>query len=67
MTAAINAAGALLRYLQDALCLPIHQIQTIHAFNAYVLRPYLCSTFAIQCIQQTFTQTLCYNDSYGEL
>lgn len=33
MTAAINAAGALLRYLQEALCLPIHQIQTIRAYS----------------------------------
>lgn len=33
MTAAINAAGALLRYLKEILCLPIHQIQTIHAYS----------------------------------
>jgi DNA mismatch repair protein MutS len=33
MTAAINAAGALLRYLQDVLCLPIHQIQTIRSYS----------------------------------
>ncbi len=33
MVAAINAAGALLRYLQDALCLPIHQIQEIRAYS----------------------------------
>lgn len=37
MGAAINAAGALLRYLQDALCLPIEQIQEI--------RPYSTSQF----------------------
>ena len=29
MVAAINAAGAFLRYLQETLCLPIHQIQEI--------------------------------------
>lgn len=33
MVAAINAAGALLRYLQEALCLPIHQIQDIRAYS----------------------------------
>ncbi len=33
MVAAINAAGALLRYLQEVLCLPIHQIQQIHAYS----------------------------------
>lgn len=33
MTSAINAAGALLRYLQDVLCLPIHHIQTISAYS----------------------------------
>ncbi len=33
MTAAINAAGALLRYIQDALCLPIHHIQQILAYS----------------------------------
>lgn len=33
MVAAINAAGALLRYLQDSLCLPIHQIQEVHAYS----------------------------------
>lgn len=33
MTAAINAAGALLHYLQEALCLPIHQIQDIRAYS----------------------------------
>jgi len=35
MSAAINAAGALLRYLQDVLCLPIHQIQTIQAYSTF--------------------------------
>jgi len=33
MTAAINAAGALLRYLQESLCLPIHQIQNISPYS----------------------------------
>jgi DNA mismatch repair protein MutS len=33
MVAAINAAGALLRYLQESLCLPIHQIQEIRAYS----------------------------------
>lgn len=33
MVAAVNAGGALLRYLQDALCLPIHQIQEIHPYS----------------------------------
>ena len=33
MVAAINAAGALLRYLQESLMLPIHQIQEIHAYS----------------------------------
>lgn len=33
MVAAINAAGALLRYLQEALCLPIHHIQDIRAYT----------------------------------
>lgn len=33
MIAAINAAGALLRYLQESLSLPIHQIQEIHAYS----------------------------------
>jgi DNA mismatch repair protein MutS len=37
MTSAIQAAGALLRYLQEVLCLPIHQIQEI--------RPYSTSQF----------------------
>lgn len=34
MVAAINAAGALLRYLQETLCLPIHQIQEIRPYSA---------------------------------
>lgn len=33
MVAAINAAGALLRYLQEELCLPIHQIQGVQAYS----------------------------------
>lgn len=33
MVAAIHAAGALLRYLQEVLCLPIHQIQEIHPYS----------------------------------
>lgn len=33
MTAAINAAGALLHYLKDTLCLPIHQIQDIRTYS----------------------------------
>ncbi len=33
MTAAIQAAGALLKYLQDTLCLPIHPIQAIHPYS----------------------------------
>lgn len=34
MVAAINAAGALLRYLQNDLCLPIQQIQEIRPYSA---------------------------------
>lgn len=34
MTAGINAAGALLHYLQDSLCLPIGQIQSIRTYSA---------------------------------
>lgn len=34
MAAAISAAGSLLRYLQETLCLPIHQIQEIRAYSA---------------------------------
>lgn len=33
MVAAINAAGALLRYLQEDLCLPIQQIQEIRTYS----------------------------------
>ncbi len=33
MVAAINAAGALLRYIQETLCLPIHQIQDLRAYS----------------------------------
>lgn len=33
MIPAINAAGALLRYLQDSLCLPIEHIQEIRPYN----------------------------------
>jgi DNA mismatch repair protein MutS len=33
MVAAINAAGALLRYIQESLCLPIHHIQEIHTYS----------------------------------
>ena len=33
MVAAINAAGALLRYLQESLCLPIIQIQEIRSYS----------------------------------
>lgn len=33
MAAAINAAGALLRYIQESLCLPIHHIQEIHTYS----------------------------------
>lgn len=33
MVAAINAAGALLRYLQESLCLPILQIQEIRSYT----------------------------------
>ncbi len=33
MVAAINAAGALLRYLQDALCLSIQHIQDIRSYS----------------------------------
>ena len=33
MVAAINAAGALLRYLQESLCLPILQIQEIRPYS----------------------------------
>jgi DNA mismatch repair protein MutS len=33
MLAAINAAGAILRYLQEGLCLPIHQIQEIRVYS----------------------------------
>ncbi|WP_068470493.1 DNA mismatch repair protein MutS [Candidatus Protochlamydia phocaeensis] len=39
MVAAINAAGALLRYLKDALCLPIEHIQD--------MRPYSTSQFLL--------------------
>lgn len=35
MTAAIQAAGALLRYLQEGLCLPIHPIQEIHPYSTH--------------------------------
>lgn len=34
MSAAINAAGALLRYLQETMCLPIHQIQSITPYSS---------------------------------
>lgn len=33
MTAAINASGALLAYLQDALSLPIHHVQEIRSYS----------------------------------
>lgn len=33
MSAAINAAGALLRYLADSLCLPIHQIEQVQPYS----------------------------------
>lgn len=33
MTAGINAAGALLQYVQDLLCLPIHHISSIHTYS----------------------------------
>lgn len=33
MVAAINAAGALLRYIQESLCLPIHHIQEIRPYS----------------------------------
>lgn len=33
MVAGINAAGALLHYIQDALCLPVHQIQEMHTYS----------------------------------
>lgn len=33
LNAAINAAGALLRYAQDILCLPIHQIEEIKSYT----------------------------------
>jgi DNA mismatch repair protein MutS len=34
MVAAINAAGALLNYLQDSLCLPIQHIQEIRCYSS---------------------------------
>ena len=33
LVAAINAAGSLLRYLQEALCLPIHQVEEIRTYS----------------------------------
>lgn len=33
MVAAINAAGALLHYLQETLCLPVQQIQELHPYS----------------------------------
>lgn len=33
MVAGINAAGALLHYIQDALCLPVHHIQEMHTYS----------------------------------
>lgn len=33
MTAAINASGALLHYLQEVLCLPISHIQELHTYS----------------------------------
>lgn len=33
MTAGINAAGALLNYLQDILCLPVDHIREIHTYS----------------------------------
>ena len=37
MVAAITAGGALLRYLQDTLCQPIHQIQQIHTYSLLII------------------------------